>query len=84
MARRQEFWLNTCRESAQLGAGSMQARELYRKHGCLFCEPTRVQVQEILNALDAALPFWDRDDPQLFFQTLALNFPELARRKWGT
>src|SRR5947209_8450417 len=33
-SRRQEFWINACRESTQAGAGSVQARELYRKHGC--------------------------------------------------
>jgi len=77
--QRQEFWLDTCREVMRVG--SMQARELYRKHGCLFCEPTGQQVQEILDALDSALPSWDKDHPELFYETLGLNFPGLRRRR---
>jgi hypothetical protein len=32
-----------------------------------------------LDALDAAMGSWDRDYPQLFYQALELNFPELRR-----
>jgi hypothetical protein len=37
-------------------------------------------VQHILDALDSAAPFWDKEHPELFYQTLQLNFPELVRR----
>jgi hypothetical protein len=62
----------------------MQARsastlDLYMKHGCRFVTPTHEQVQEILDALDVASPFWDRDNAEIFYQTLELNFPELVR-----
>ena len=55
--------------------------ELYRKFGCRYDPPTQRQVQEILEALDPAMPFWDRDHPELFFQTLELNHPGLLRRR---
>jgi hypothetical protein len=38
-----------------------------------------LQVQHILDALDAALPNWEREHPDLFYKTLELNFPELLR-----
>ena len=38
------------------------------------------QVQEVLDALDSALPVWDREHPELFYQTLELNFPQLVKR----
>jgi len=38
-----------------------------------------MQVQSILEALDSALPAWDRDSPEMFYRTLELNFPELLR-----
>jgi len=37
------------------------------------------QAQVILDALDAAMGSWDTDYPQLFYQALELNFPELRR-----
>jgi hypothetical protein len=37
-------------------------------------------VQEILDALDSAMPAWEREHPALFYQTLELNFPHLLRR----
>ena len=83
-SRRQDFWISACCESGQRAAGSPLATELYRKHGCLFWEPTRVQVQGILDALDGALPSWEKDHPELFFQTLGMNFPQLMRKRWGT
>ena len=52
---------------------------LYMKYGCRFVPPTHDQVQEVLDALDAASPVWDLDNTQLFYQTLELNFPELVR-----
>jgi len=77
--QRQEFWLSTCRGTTTIQSASKQMLELYRKHGCLFCEPTHKQVQDILDALDSAMPLWDKDHPELFYQALQLNFPELVR-----
>ena len=60
--------------------GSMQVFELYQMQGCRFFPPNHEQVQELLDALDAAMQLWDRDNPELFYQTLELNFPHLVRR----
>ena len=60
--------------------GSQKVIELYRTHGCRFCPPTREQVQYVVMALDAAIPAWETTHPELFYQTLELNFPELVRR----
>ena len=79
VARRQVFWANTCRDPAQMQSPSPQVFDLYRAYGCRFAAPTQEQAQGILDALDAAMPFWDRDYPQLFYQALELNFPELRR-----
>lgn len=79
VAKRQMFWVNTCRDPAQMQSPSPQVFDLYRNHGCRYIAPTQEQAQEILDALDAAMPFWDKDYPQLFYQTLELNFPELRR-----
>jgi len=77
---RQEFWLDTCREVKEMHIGSVQVLELYQAFGCRFFSPNHEQVQEILDALDSARHFWDRDNPELFYQTLELNFPNLVRR----
>ncbi len=58
---------------------SAQVAELYRQFGCRFLPPTRQQTEYILAALDAALPGWEAQHPELFYQTLELNFPELLR-----
>jgi hypothetical protein len=79
MAERQEFWVDTCRDLVGRRTGYKQVLELYQRYGCRFCEPTHSEVQGILDALDSALPFWDRDHPELFYQTLELNFGELVR-----
>lgn len=79
VAKRQLFWLNTCCDPSQMHSPSLQVFDLYRTYGCRFVAPTPEQVQEILDALDAAMPFWGRDHPQLFYQALELNFPELRR-----
>ena len=78
--KRQEFWLDTCRQIPKVTVNSRQVQELYQKHGCRFVEPTRKQVQYILDALDSVMPNWDKEHPELFYQTLELNFPELKRR----
>jgi hypothetical protein len=80
MAERQRFWIDACRDQGRMLIASRQAHELYQKYGCRFCEPALQDVQYILDALDAAAPNWDRDHPELFFQTLELNFPQLLRR----
>ena len=80
LAERQEFWVDTFRGSAHLKSGCTQVLELYRTQGCLFSEPTRKQVQDILDALDAALPLWDQEHPELFYEALKLNFPELRKQ----
>ena len=77
--RRREFWIDTCRDPTQMQHGSRLVFDLYMKYGCRFVVPTHEQVQEILDALDTASPVWDRDNPELFYQTLELNFPESMR-----
>jgi hypothetical protein len=80
LAERQNFWLNTFHGTSQLQSGCTQVLELYRRQGCLFFEPTRKQVQDILDALDAAMPHWDNDHPELFYEAMELNFPELRKQ----
>jgi hypothetical protein len=80
-AQRLEFWLDTCREAGAMRSASKQVLYFYKTCGCRFFEPTQQQVRHILEALDSALPAWDRDNPELFYQTLELNFPELLRRR---
>ena len=77
---RQEFWLDTCRDVKEMRIGSVPVFELYQMQGCRFFPPNHEQVQELLDALDAAMSLWDRDNPELFYQTLELNFPHLVRR----
>jgi hypothetical protein len=77
-AKRQEFWLDTCTGVAHLHLACAQILELYRKHGCRFTLPTLEQVRGILDALDRAMPKWESEHPELFYQTLELSFPELV------
>jgi hypothetical protein len=81
LARRREFWVDTCREAGQMHSPSTHVVELYMKHGCRFAVPTDAHTQEILVALDGAMPGWDLNYPALFYQTLELNFPELLRAR---
>jgi hypothetical protein len=74
---RRQFWMDTCREVLEMQTASRQVLELHIEHGCRFRVPSHTQVQYILDALDSALPGWDRDHPELFYRTLELNFPEL-------
>lgn len=78
---RQQFWIDTCCDPAQMHAPSGQVLEHYMKWGCRFVAPTRDQAQVVLDALDAALPHWDRDHAELFYETLQLNFPEIYRHR---
>jgi hypothetical protein len=79
LAEREEFWADTCREATQMQHRSQSAMDLYRKYGCRFCPPGRQQIQYLLNALDTAVPGWEKEHPELFFQTLELNYPEFVR-----
>ena len=81
VAERQEFWADTCSESDKMHLICSQVVALHKQHGCRFAVPTAEQVQAILDSLDSALPEWDRDRPELFYQTLELNFPELLRHQ---
>ena len=81
VAERQEFWTDTCSEADKMHLVCNQVLALHKQHGCRFTVPTAEQVQAILDSLDSALPEWDRDHPELFYQTLELNFPELLRHQ---
>jgi hypothetical protein len=81
ISKRQMFWIDTCRDPTRMQAACGQVLDFYRKHGCRFEAPSHKQVQEVLSALDSAVPSWDRDHPELFYQTLELNFPEMAKRR---
>jgi hypothetical protein len=83
MAERQQFWIDTCHGVPQGQVASLEIPELYQKFGCRFHAPSRNDVQYILDALDQAMPSWDKDHPGLFFQTLELNFPAVVRRPKG-
>ncbi len=77
---RLEFWADTCRDVNLMHHGSKEVIELYRKQGCRFFEPGHDQVQNVLEALDSAMPLWEKTHPELFYQTLELNFPELVKK----
>jgi len=83
IAQRQEFWIDTCLGAGKSLVASTEIHELYQKHGCRFEAPSRADVQHIIDALDQAVPQWDRAHPELFYQTLELNFPILVRRPGG-
>ncbi len=76
---RRQFWMDTCREVREMRTASRRVLELHRQYGCRFWVPNAQQVQQILDALDAALPGWEHDHPGLFYQTLEVNFPEVLR-----
>ena len=78
-SERHEFWVDTCREITEMHRASPQVVGMYQKFGCRFVVPTRQQVEHVLQALDSAMPQWDKQHPELFYQTLELNFPELIR-----
>ncbi|HTL16293.1 MAG TPA: hypothetical protein VL793_03600 [Patescibacteria group bacterium] len=77
---REDFWADTCREITEMQHASHEVVELYRRYGCRFCPPGRQQVQYVLTALDSAVAGWDKEHPELFYQTLELNYPELVKR----
>lgn len=77
---RRQFWGDTCNDVTQMRNVNQRVIELYQKYGCRFIAPSPQQVQDVLQALDTALPDWEKTHPELFFQTLELNYPELLRR----
>jgi len=77
--RRQAFWTDTCRDPPQMKNCSAQVLDLFMRYGCRFVVPSGEQVQDILNALDLFMPLWDLQQPEMFYQTLKLNFPQLDR-----
>ena len=79
MGKRQQFWMDTCHDPPQMRFCSAQVLDLFMRYGCRFLVPSCEQVQEILGALDLLMPLWERQRPELFYQTLELNFPELDR-----
>jgi hypothetical protein len=81
ISKRQMFWIDTCRDPTRMQAACGQILDFYRKYGCRFEAPSNKQVQEVLSALDSAVPSWDRDHVSLFYQTLELNYPELVKRR---
>jgi hypothetical protein len=80
LMEREDFWADTCREITQMQHGSHATVDLYRQYGCRFCTPGRQQIQSVLSALDSAVPRWEREHPELFYQTLELNYPEMVHR----
>ncbi len=80
-AERQDFWISTCQDVTHMNICSQQVLDFYQKHGCRFTVPSRQQVQDVLDALDTAMPHWEKEHAELFYQTLELNFPELLRRR---
>jgi len=76
---RVEFWADTCREVTDMRVATKEVIDLYRIYGCRFCAPSQSQVQNVLDALDSAMPQWEKEHRELFYQTLELNYPELVR-----
>lgn len=81
VSARQRFWLDTCRDGFDLQAACAQAIEFHDHYGLHFFPPTWDEVVEVLSALDGGMPGWDQDHPELFYETLRLNFPSLLRHK---
>ena len=79
MASRVEFWLDTCRDIREMQVASVKVYEFHHSYGYRWLAPTSEQAQEILDALDAAIPSWENDHPELFYKTLELNYPTLIR-----
>lgn len=81
IAARQQFWSDTCRDYKELQAISEHALAFYRHFGAHFFPPTWNEVHQILEVLDEAMAGWDKDHPELFYETLKLNFPSLLRQR---
>jgi len=81
VSARQQFWLETCSDSRDLPRACAQALEFYQFLGARYFPPTSEQAQEVLDALDGAMPGWEESNPELFYETLKLNFPSLMRQR---
>ncbi len=81
IAARQRFWLDTCRDGFDLEAACPQAIEFHDHIGLRYFPPSWDEVAEVLAALDCGLPGWDKEHPELFYETLKLNYPSLLRHK---
>jgi hypothetical protein len=81
VSKREMFWVDTCRDPTRMQAACGAVLDFYRKYGCSLQAPSHKQVKEVLSALDSALPFWDREHPELFYKTLEINYPELVKRR---
>src|SRR5512133_151119 len=81
IAARQQFWLDTCRADTEGSSASVHALEFFHHYGAHFFAPTWEEVQEVLDALDRAMPWWDKDHPELFYEALRINFPSLLRQR---
>jgi hypothetical protein len=81
LKKRLQFWRQRFRDfwAGDAYADWIQATDLYSNYGRRFKLPTAEQITRVLSALDEKRPNWDRDYPQLFFETLELNYPELIR-----
>ncbi len=79
VVERQQFWADTCSGTDKLHPVPPQAVALHHVYGKSFAVPTGQQVQAILDSLDEAMGSWDKDHPELFYQTLELNFPDTLR-----
>ena len=80
-SKREMFWIDTCRDPTRMQAACGAVLDFYRKYGCSLEAPSHKQAREVLTALDSAMPFWDREHPELFYNTLELNYPELKKRR---
>ena len=81
VAARQQFWFDTCREDNERHATAPEALEFHLYFGARYFPPTWGEVGEVLDALDLAMQDWDKEHPELFYETLKLNFPSLLRHK---
>jgi len=63
---------------AHLHLSCAQVQELYRKQRLSFYRTDPRSGSRILDALDRAMPQWESNHPELFYQTLELSFPELV------
>ncbi len=77
------FWQDTFRSPDQMeGAGmNEQAIKLFFFNGYRFKMPSEDSIRDVLEALDAFSPTWDKDTPEYFFSTLQQNFPEFLKAK---
>lgn len=87
VSSRVKFWKATFKEDWVLGDEEADLIDfsdtidrLYSEYGRYFKVPTNKQITEILEALDTALPDWDKNQPHSFYSTLKASFPEGVRK----